>query len=236
MRICFPTRWVSCTVSSQHSVFKMFRVWIALQPPSVFHSLGVLRAKEPVWYSLAPAYTRSKGFFAAEGGCLPHGHHGIQPQWAAQWRAELWVLEPQVQHPWYRCRNCHGEKTFQKDCLQPQEARCEGGIIQVFQTEICCRSLRHLPAATTAASLTIWISVISSPFQLLHIFFVLDPMLRSITWKSSVQIWPAASQLHEQCWCKMLARKCSLLMFHWKWLVSGGRVRWLQLAEFQFGL
>lgn len=48
MRICFPRRWVSCPVSSQHSVSKMCWVWIPLQPPSVFHSLGVLREKETV--------------------------------------------------------------------------------------------------------------------------------------------------------------------------------------------
>lgn len=53
-------------------------------------------------------------------------------------------------------------------------------------------------------------SVTSSPFQLLRIFFVLDPMLRSITWKTSIKIWPAASQLHEQCGCKVLARKHTL--------------------------
>ena len=112
----------------------------------------------------------------------------------------------------------------------------EGGIIQALQTEIGCSFLRHLPMAANAGFFAIGILVTSFHFQLLHIFLVPEPMPSYITWKSSVKIWSTASELHEEYWCKTLARKWSLPIFLWKWLASGGRVRWLQLAEIQFGL
>lgn len=93
--ICFPRRWVSCTVPSQHHVSKTCWVWIALQPPSVFHSLGVLRVKE-TFDRFGSCWHNKQGVFflqQKEGAC-PTGTTGYSPI-AARWGAEPWVLEPQ---------------------------------------------------------------------------------------------------------------------------------------------
>lgn len=166
---------------------------------------------------LIPAVSRSTGSFSAEAGCLAHA----VPSEPAGSAAGIFGMGAET---------APGRKHWINSICNLARAGVEGGIVQALQTEICCSSLRHLPTAANAGLFACWNYVTSSPSQLLPIFFMLDPMPRSITWKSSIKIWAAASELHERCWCNVLARKWSLLVFHWKWLASGGRGRWLQLA------
>lgn len=80
--ICFPRRWVSCTVPSQHHVSKTCWVWIALQPPSVFHSLGVLRVKETFDRFGSCWHKKQGGFFCSRRRVLaPQA-----PQGTALWQ------------------------------------------------------------------------------------------------------------------------------------------------------
>lgn len=115
-------------------------------------------------------------------------------------------------HPWFRWGNHHREKTFQKDCLEPQQARWEGGVIQAFQNEICCRSLRHPPTAATAASFTISMSVTPSPFQLLPIFLCLTPcwglLLGKAQLKSGQLLLNCMNTVDAKCWLENILCWC----------------------------
>lgn len=94
----FPRRWVTCTVSSQHSVFKMSWVWIALQPPSVFHGLGFLRVKESI-DRFGSCWHKEQGALCSSRRVLTPGAPQGQPHGQQSEEQSCGYLSPSVQPP-----------------------------------------------------------------------------------------------------------------------------------------